>query len=363
MPLTALGAGDQAGAETIKVTNTKGGGKGSFAAAVQIANAGNDRDRILFVSRLSGDIPVPARLDSFRDVVSLRSKSDEVRLVRVGTSAQLTFDDESVRGGRLKSNTLRGLELVDVVVYATGANLKVRASTISGSGHPQRDGIYANYDGEIEVRNSTISGWDVGALALSGSRVIVKDSVIAGNGTGVGAGNARVHVVRSTITGNDETGASAVYYGGVSIRNSTLSSNGMALYGYAGVESSTVTGNAGLIESETSYEPTITNSVVFANEPPGDQPVCTPGIVVSGGGNVFEEGNEVCLANDLPSDLFTGNAGLGPLAENGGPTPTHALAPDSPALDHAIDTEDPPKTDQRGVKRGSSPDSGSFELK
>ena len=53
---------------------------------------------------------------------------------------------------------------------------------------------------------------------------------------------------------------------------------------------------------------------------------------------------------------------LGPLADNGGPTKTHALLEGSPAID-AGDDEIAPDTDQRGVNRprGSSSDIGAFE--
>lgn len=53
---------------------------------------------------------------------------------------------------------------------------------------------------------------------------------------------------------------------------------------------------------------------------------------------------------------------LGPLADNGGPTETHALPPDSPAVDAA--TGDCPASDQRGASRpyGSACDVGAFEL-
>ena len=51
---------------------------------------------------------------------------------------------------------------------------------------------------------------------------------------------------------------------------------------------------------------------------------------------------------------------LGPLADNGGPTFTHALLPGSPAIDHG----DPgaPPTDQRGYGRLGVPDVGAFEF-
>lgn len=60
---------------------------------------------------------------------------------------------------------------------------------------------------------------------------------------------------------------------------------------------------------------------------------------------------------------------LGPLQDNGGPTQTHALLQDSPAID-AADSEECPTTDQRGAPRplgiqagsGSVCDVGAFEF-
>jgi hypothetical protein len=53
---------------------------------------------------------------------------------------------------------------------------------------------------------------------------------------------------------------------------------------------------------------------------------------------------------------------LGPLADNGGPTPTHALI-GSPAID-AADSSSCPSTDQRGAPRpsGLACDIGAYEL-
>jgi hypothetical protein len=51
--------------------------------------------------------------------------------------------------------------------------------------------------------------------------------------------------------------------------------------------------------------------------------------------------------------------GLGPLADNGGPTPTQELLHGSEAIGHA--GSDAPVRDQRGVKRDSDPDSGAYE--
>ncbi|MCS7222228.1 MAG: choice-of-anchor Q domain-containing protein [Anaerolineae bacterium] len=61
-------------------------------------------------------------------------------------------------------------------------------------------------------------------------------------------------------------------------------------------------------------------------------------------------------------DLNHTDPRLGPLQDNGGPTPTHALLPGSPAINAGTNVGCPP-TDQRGVPRPQGPrcDIGAFE--
>ena len=74
--------------------------------------------------------------------------------------------------------------------------------------------------------------------------------------------------------------------------------------------------------------------------------------------NVFTDGT--CFPG--ASDAIVGDPLIGPLADNGGPTLTHALQAGSPAIDFA-DAAVCPATDQRGVARpqGAGCDTGSVE--
>ena len=62
-----------------------------------------------------------------------------------------------------------------------------------------------------------------------------------------------------------------------------------------------------------------------------------------------------------PGDIRNTNPQIGPLADNGGPTKTMALLPNSPAIDAGNDANAPPR-DQRGYLRNGTSDIGAFEF-
>jgi hypothetical protein len=83
-------------------------------------------------------------------------------------------------------------------------------------------------------------------------------------------------------------------------------------------------------------------------------------------GTMLDAGNNIdsIVENELTNSTSLNgvNPDLAPLENYGGPTPTMALLPGSPAID-AADLADFPATDQRGVPRpfGPAPDIGAFE--
>lgn len=100
----------------------------------------------------------------------------------------------------------------------------------------------------------------------------------------------------------------------------------------------------------------LVNTLLATNAPGGN----TFGTIGDGGYNLSSDNS--CNFTNTGSVNNT-NPKLGPLADNGGPTPTLALLPGSPAVD-AAPLAGAPATDQRGVSRprGSAPDIGAVEL-
>ena len=103
---------------------------------------------------------------------------------------------------------------------------------------------------------------------------------------------------------------------------------------------------------------TIKNSIV-ANSPSGGNCSGFAGLA-SNGHNLSSDGTCAFFA---AGDKNNTNPLLGPLAFNGGPTPTHALLNGSPAADAGVVPCPPPATDQRGVSRpqGLRCDIGAYE--
>ena len=97
---------------------------------------------------------------------------------------------------------------------------------------------------------------------------------------------------------------------------------------------------------------TVRNSIIAGNT--GSQ--CSG--ITSLGHNVFSDDS---CGHSGPGDMPSTDPMLGPLANNGGPTPTHALLAGSPAID-AGDSTGCPTSDQRGYSRSGVCDMGAFEF-
>lgn len=115
---------------------------------------------------------------------------------------------------------------------------------------------------------------------------------------------------------------------------------------------------------------TLTNTLVAGNSNGDCQWDASPGLpnrVVSGGNNLDSDGSCLPVGVRQPSDIPTGNANLGPLDDNGGPTVSHVLLTGSQAIDagnDAVCAVAPVNgVDQRGVLRpqGAHCDMGAYE--
>lgn len=284
-------------------------------------------------------------------------------------------------------------------IYFASGTLTLTHVTISGNhtgdgGGPNNGnggdggGMYV-HQGTMSLTDSTVSNnhtgnanpGSVSASAGSGGGIFnnatltVARSVISGNTTGASTGsanstgggisnNATMTLTNTTVSGNS-TGSGPSMGGGIFSRvsatliNCTVTKN-VSPNGFG----NGVTGDQGVY--------TVANTIIAGNGPSGNGPdlknvLFTPPTYDSLGHNLI--GNAEGVSSFNVSGDQTGNTAspldphLGPLADNGGPTLTHALLTNSTALDAGDDalaenqTDDPLSTDQRGVQRiADSPD-------
>ena len=202
----------------------------------------------------------------------------------------------------------------------------------------------------------TPRSWAAGSTTSATPRSMSRAARFGGNFAEGGGGlftdgDGETTVENTTVSGNraGQFGGGLLVSSRLVIRNSTVASNNAASGG--GINN----GGGDLVGDGTVF---LANTIV-ANSPTGGN--CM-GTMTSRGGNV--DSGDSCLFREL-SDQPGTDPLLGPLAENGGPTRTHALLAGSPAQDRADCTVvDPcPAVDQRDVARPlfAGFDAGAYE--
>ncbi len=262
--------------------------------------------------------------------------------------------------------------------------LTVTNSTISGNTGSDIGGGIFNL-GALTVTNSTISGNTAndGGGILNGGTLTVTNSTISGNTAALGGGGIfntggnTLTVTNSTISGNTANGGGGggggiENLGNLTVTNSTVSSNlvpngnnnggGIRTdLGNATITNGTITNNSAAGASSASgifrqgATVTLRNSIIAANQNNATQ----PDVVASGGTGITSNGYNLIGNRGTVAFAGTGdqsgtgaaplNPQLGALANNGGPTATHALLGASPALDKGDNTGSGQTTDQRGA--------------
>jgi CSLREA domain-containing protein len=265
------------------------------------------------------------------------------------------------------------------ITVAANAVLRITGSTLRRNSAPRGGGLINNPEASTELRTSVLLANVAdasGGGAYSRGELTVSDSTFQQNLAGATNGGGISNVVGTLrVTGTTFDRNSANFLGGgvantgqATFLNSTFSGNsapnggGFSSTGNATnparAEFTYVTladnAGAGLLNGPSGSTIMLASTIVA-----GSTPNCS-GTVTSLGHNL--DSGATCNLSG-PGDLSNANPLLGPLALNGGPTRTHALAAGSPAID-AGDSARCPSTDQRGVARpqGNSCDIGAYEL-
>jgi CSLREA domain-containing protein len=223
---------------------------------------------------------------------------------------------------------------------ATLARLTIAGGSIDDSGGGVRNG------GTLVVTQGTIRDNDAfgdGGGIYNTGKLRVSRSTIAGNlafNSGAGIGNAgELQVVNSTVSHNRVIDPFMANRGG-GLRNTGISAD---LLNVTINRNETAPGGTGggIVNDGGTVR---VKNVIVANSPAHAN---CGGLLTSAGHNI-DSGN-TCGFTD-PGDLSGTDPRLGPLANNGGPTATHALLAGSPAIDAGANGPCP-GTDQRGIPR------------
>jgi len=319
-------------------------------------------------------------------VVVTDSEIGTDRYVKLDGSGNLTLDGNgSHRLFSVPANAtleLRGLTLTHGFAASALGGAVNSAGTLILEDVTVADNTAA-YGGGIAsyilvVRNSQIlRNTAVGGGGIYASDSFISDSTIADNDasqSGGGMGGCAGTIDRTTFSGNSAgyAGGGIAHDSGVCIlTNSTISSNhsagtggGIALFD-GGIEllnvtiaDNTVDGSYSALQLECCGTARFENVLVSGG--------CTNSMYVtlSVGGSIESPGDG-CGFHAASDQVLVpdGFVFLGPLADNGGSTETHAPLPYSPAIDGGV-TDDCPDEDQRGMPRpvGASCDTGAVEL-
>jgi hypothetical protein len=372
-------------AATLLVSNTNDTGTGSLRQAIadNVTQGGNNT--IVFAGNVTGTITLASRLVIGADVTIL------------GPGPQVL--------------TVSGNHVTRVFLITSG-NIAISGLTVANGWDATEGNGIAQPAGSLTLNNCVImnctNATNGGGIYSSRRLSIIGCTICnntAYNGGGLTIGSAgNVTILSSTICSNTSTGGflgggggGGIYFGGaaLNITNSTIFANSCISTGFGGgilndnagtinIASSTIASNAcdfgngaGIQINPGSARAFVMNTIIAGNSAlPFRIPDCD-GNFVSGGYNLIGSTNGSSGWSAFLQDQFGSTASpldprLGPLKSNGGPAPTAALLPDSPAIDSGNSFG--LMTDQRGAPRpfhfasltnapgGDGSDIGAFEL-
>lgn len=246
------------------------------------------------------------------------------------TRGQLTIDNSIFRNNVANdgSNGLGGA----IAVVETSANVTITNSTFTGnSAPPNSGGAIQNTRGTVFLRGNTFFNNN------------------ASNGGGLETQGGNVTLINNTFSGNTANQGGGIYTGSsavLTLQNNTITNNTASISG-------------GGIHNNFFGTVNIQNTIIAGNTAPTDSNCRNDnsfgGTVINGNSyNIFGTGGNAGGCPAGATDIVPAGAIgtiISPLANNNGPTLTHALAIGSPALD-AANLANCPTDDQRGFLRG-----------
>ncbi|MFC2173393.1 choice-of-anchor Q domain-containing protein [Acidobacteriota bacterium] len=309
------------------------------------------------------------------DTVILPAGTYVLSLAGAGEDANQTGDlditDDLFIEGAGQSSTVIDADGIDRVLDILNGMVEILDVTITGG-----DGTVDNVEGggianddTLTLRRCTVAENQAdggGGIENNGDLTLIDSTVsnntaISADGGGIG-NNATMTLNRVTLSGNDATpggeeggGISTSHFSAaVSLTNCTLSGNQAGAGGGIAIGSGVVQMlNCTIADNIAIEGPGVHNRSTLSFEPTNTIVAdgCSSAVdTVSGGGNM--EAGDTCGFTDTSDQANVGAAALnlGPLADNGGFTRTHALLLGSAAIDSALNNACPAE-DQRDIMR------------
>lgn len=290
----------------------------------------------------------------------------------------------------IENSANNGGAISTVNVNNTATHIEINGCTFSQNSSTNRGGAIAtSYAGEVVIDQSTFSDNTAG---LTGGAI--------SNTPGLGPmpGRPTVTLSNSTVSGNMAVSMAGIYnQSDMTMINSTVSGNvADNFYGglFSGSDSSTTIINSSIIQNTATLQKggglstatdsvvTLINTIVSGNVAAGTGAEINNhvnGTINADAANLFASSaltsvaafenfspgaSDINAASDNPSQSAPLADIVAGLAANGGPTQTHALVEDSPAIDagnSALCTANMVLLDQRGIERDSRCDIGAYE--
>ena len=257
------------------------------------------------------------------------------------------------RGGGIYNRDVANLSYTDVStntassdgggIFSYGGGVStINTSTIMYNEGRHGGGIFNGIGSTLSVTRSTIS-YNIGGGILNngdasaGGIMTLEDSTVSDNRENKGGGGGISTNGSSTVTNVTISGNSARDFGGGinNAGNGTLVLDSVTIYANAG--------DAGVNGVYNDGQVNLVNTIIAGTglQCGGPSPLNT------WGNNLASDYS--CSLSTAKDDLLGTDPELGPLSDNGGPTFTHALLDNSPAIDTGNCTVT--KTDQRGFSR------------
>ncbi len=184
-------------------------------------------------------------------------------------------------------------------------NVIIDSNTASGPDAVHGGGGIFNNGGDLIVNSSTI--------------VFNTSDGVAGNGGGIHVKAGTATIMTSTISTNwsESMGGGIYSNAGLMVNASTIAENSAAMMG-------------GGIATESATSATIKNTIVALNDAPAGMQISNSGAAITSAGYNLVSMDDANVFMAMPTDIegtmdMPADPMLGPLADNGGPTPTHAL--------------------------------------